>query len=171
MEFNFSVADYQPDEPEESVPRISVDSLDKMATHESPKIEKKQRSITDFFMRRSATQPEVPVEQEASRVVRQDTKTPVQPLIQSAQKCAWCGDYLLGDEPTAVYDGANPLYVNWECHDRCNVYSTQEDFVDLEAQQISKQDEFSQPSKSDKSDKRMSMSTVVFNMLLGEDDS
>ena len=42
------------------------------------------------------------------------------PIIQYAQKCAHCGEYLLGDQILEFYKGLDERYVNWLCHEECN---------------------------------------------------
>lgn len=90
----------------------------------------------------------------------------VEPLVQHAQKCAWCGHHLLGGEQTAQYNGEDPLYKGWECHSACNVGKQNDmiidtvttddpDFVDLEAQKLPK---------------KKSISTTIVDALLGNDD-
>jgi len=45
-----------------------------------------------------------------------------EPLVQYAQKCAWCGRYLVGSESDfAIYNGKDPLYKGWVCHYECNL--------------------------------------------------
>lgn len=46
---------------------------------------------------------------------------PPSPLIQHAQKCAWCNKYLIGAEHEfTLYNGSDPLYKGWICHVKCN---------------------------------------------------
>lgn len=44
------------------------------------------------------------------------------PLVQVAQKCAWCGMYLFMGQSISVYNGSDPLYTDWLCHTDCNLY-------------------------------------------------
>lgn len=48
------------------------------------------------------------------------SNTSVVPLVQCAQKCAWCGRYLTTGD-FASYNGADPLYIGWICHVECNL--------------------------------------------------
>ncbi len=42
-------------------------------------------------------------------------------LIQYAQKCAWCNDYLYITDRTAIYNGPDTRLRSWTCHERCNL--------------------------------------------------
>lgn len=46
-----------------------------------------------------------------------------EPLLQLAQKCAWCKKYLLFGEETELYNGKNYQYKYWICHKKCNLQS------------------------------------------------
>lgn len=48
-------------------------------------------------------------------------KNKQQPLIQYAQKCAWCGLYLLGGDEISTYNGLDYQYKDWLCHKDCNL--------------------------------------------------
>jgi hypothetical protein len=43
------------------------------------------------------------------------------PLEQSAQKCAWCYNYILGGCAVDIYNGSDPDYQGWICHADCNL--------------------------------------------------
>ena len=49
------------------------------------------------------------------------TKQKIEPLMQAAQKCPWCGRYLCGDAEIATYNGYMPEYQGWMCHAECNL--------------------------------------------------
>jgi len=42
-------------------------------------------------------------------------------MDQSAQKCPWCFRYMLGDDEIGTYNGDDPDYVGWMCHEYCNL--------------------------------------------------
>ena len=42
-------------------------------------------------------------------------------LIQYAQKCAWCNEYLCNDEIIVEYNGPYEEYFGWLCHLGCNL--------------------------------------------------
>ena len=44
----------------------------------------------------------------------------IEPLEQTAQKCAWCYEYLFYGE-IANYNGDDPQYTGWMCHAECNL--------------------------------------------------
>jgi len=43
-----------------------------------------------------------------------------EPLIQAAQKCPWCFDWLWSYDDLDVYNGDNPSYKGWISHKKCN---------------------------------------------------
>lgn len=43
----------------------------------------------------------------------------IMPRTQLAQKCPYCGKYLLSGEPTTVYNGTSEEYTNWIVHEEC----------------------------------------------------
>jgi hypothetical protein len=42
-------------------------------------------------------------------------------VIQTAQKCAWCGEYLLGSQLIATYNGPDKRFSEWLVHESCNL--------------------------------------------------
>lgn len=44
----------------------------------------------------------------------------IQPLIQYAQKCPWCYQYLLASQKTELYTGNDIEYIKWIAHAVCN---------------------------------------------------
>ena len=138
MEYNYSVADMEPEQdsqqPEQDSQQPEQDSQQPEQTQQSNHpnhltslhIEeiKKQSHITDFFEKLRRTNE--------ANIVRQSR---VEPLEQTDKKCAWCGQYLVYG-PFDDYNGSDPLYKGWICHRSCNITNGNDDtFVDLEAQQ------------------------------------
>jgi hypothetical protein len=50
-----------------------------------------------------------------------DESSVTKPLEQSAQKCAWCYNYILGGYAIDIYNGSDPNYQGWICHAECNL--------------------------------------------------
>jgi hypothetical protein len=52
--------------------------------------------------------------------ISRDINSPI--LIQYAQKCAWCGYYILCYQELETYNGGLKRYAGWLCHKSCNLF-------------------------------------------------
>jgi hypothetical protein len=48
-------------------------------------------------------------------------------IYPNAQKCPWCDRYLMFGQKFAIYDGKDPKYIGWTCHDFCNINPNETD--------------------------------------------
>lgn len=117
MEYNYSVADVEHTDVDGSAPDIRVQN--DLA---------RQLYITDFYEKlRKTEEAKVPFDRTFAYQAHRDHQAylgvqpaQVEPLVQHAQKCAWCGKYLT-DGSISVYDGPVPEYKYWMCHAECNM--------------------------------------------------
>lgn len=65
--------------------------------------------------------PKTDKRKNAIRNVESKSKKNIEePLIQYAQKCAWCGEYITDAQETELYSGSDNRYKFWLCHKGCN---------------------------------------------------
>ncbi len=61
------------------------------------------------------------VSEDASNTCHNNTEAEDPPLMQYAQKCAWCGRYLYANDEIEIYNGNLRCYTGWMCHKQCNI--------------------------------------------------